>query len=62
MHAIYRVLEEMSQKNIDRKEQWQDKRDLKVRKVLKKRSGIYEVEIWELYNSSLKKSIKLSEK
>ena len=56
------ILKEMSQRNIDRKSQWQDRGDLKVRKVLTKRTGIYEVEIWELHNSSFKKSIKLSEK
>lgn len=56
------ILKEMSQKNIDIKAQWQDSGDLKVRKILSERAGVYEVEVWELHNNLAKKSIKLSEK
>ena len=59
---IANILKDYSKRAVDTKVAWQVQGDLKIRRVLSEKIGIYEIEIWELQNTLEKRSIKLNER
>jgi hypothetical protein len=59
---IANILKDYSKRGVDTKVEWQVQGDLKIRRVLSEKIGIYEIEIWELQNTLERRSIKLNER